>query len=145
MRMSVYNHDVLPCVCQEGAWKRLDDGTRANAGYEKPMSGPTTNFVGNHMMQGAIDLVQSELVRVTCRTGREKPQTTTPNFTQTRTARSRSSRRALWPWFDHDVHHASASICASAVHPGSYQRDPTPSDLCVLCEWERRRYARTLG
>jgi hypothetical protein len=27
------------------------------------MSGPTTNFVGNHMMQGAIDLVQSELVR----------------------------------------------------------------------------------
>ncbi|KAA6424798.1 MAG: hypothetical protein FRX49_04972 [Trebouxia sp. A1-2] len=30
-------------------------------GYEKPKSGPTTNFVGNHMTQGAIDLVQAEL------------------------------------------------------------------------------------
>merc|ERR1719453_2145547 len=32
-------------------------------GYEKPARGPTTNFVGNHMCQGAIDLVQSELTR----------------------------------------------------------------------------------
>ncbi|DBA81829.1 hypothetical protein WJX77_011080 [Trebouxia sp. C0004] len=31
-------------------------------GYEKPKSGPTTNFVGNHMTQGAIDLVQAELL-----------------------------------------------------------------------------------
>mmetsp|Transcript_46355 Transcript_46355/g.115952 ORF Transcript_46355/g.115952 Transcript_46355/m.115952 type:complete len:413 (+) Transcript_46355:361-1599(+) len=30
-------------------------------GYEKPQSGPTTNFVGNHMTQGAIDLVQAQL------------------------------------------------------------------------------------
>ena len=33
-------------------------------GYEKPQSGHTTNFVGNHMTQGAIDLVQHELTRV---------------------------------------------------------------------------------
>ena len=32
-------------------------------GYEKPQSGHTTNFVGNHMTQGAIDLVQHELTR----------------------------------------------------------------------------------
>lgn len=32
-------------------------------GYEKPDSGATTNFVGNHMTQGAIDLVQNELTR----------------------------------------------------------------------------------
>jgi hypothetical protein len=30
-------------------------------GYEKAEIGPTTNFVGNHMTQGAIDLVQAEL------------------------------------------------------------------------------------
>eukprot|EP00976_Prorocentrum_cordatum_P002845 55123-Prorocentrum_minimum.AAC.2 len=51
---------------------------RTEPGYEKPASGPTTNFVGNHMTQvtvvsnymyhceedvGAIDLVQSELTR----------------------------------------------------------------------------------
>lgn len=30
-------------------------------GYEKPATGATTNFVGNHMTQGAIDLVQNEL------------------------------------------------------------------------------------
>lgn len=30
-------------------------------GYEKPQTGPTTNFVGNHMTQGAIDLVQAQL------------------------------------------------------------------------------------
>lgn len=33
------------------------------AGFEAPVSGPTTNFVGNHMTQGAIDLVQSDLKR----------------------------------------------------------------------------------
>ncbi|BDA44455.1 hypothetical protein COCOBI_05-6390 [Coccomyxa sp. Obi] len=32
-------------------------------GYERPQRGPTTNFVGNHMTQGAIDLVQMELKR----------------------------------------------------------------------------------
>ncbi|KAK9833532.1 hypothetical protein WJX81_002467 [Elliptochloris bilobata] len=30
-------------------------------GYERPLIGATTNFVGNHMTQGAIDLVQMEL------------------------------------------------------------------------------------
>ena len=30
-------------------------------GYEKTELGPTTNFVGNHMTQGAIDLVQADL------------------------------------------------------------------------------------
>ena len=33
-------------------------------GYEKPQTGPTTNFVGNHMTQGAIDLVQYELTKI---------------------------------------------------------------------------------
>ncbi|XRB00743.1 HSP20-like chaperone [Pycnococcus provasolii] len=37
--------------------------TDIEPGYEKPARGPTTNFVGNHMCQGAIDLVQSELTR----------------------------------------------------------------------------------
>lgn len=32
-------------------------------GYERVERGPTTNFVGNHMTQGAIDLVQAELAR----------------------------------------------------------------------------------
>jgi hypothetical protein len=32
-------------------------------GYEQPQTGPTTNFVGNHMTQGAIDLVQLQLTR----------------------------------------------------------------------------------
>ena len=32
-------------------------------GYEKPATGPTTNFVGNHMTQGAIDLAQNALSR----------------------------------------------------------------------------------
>lgn len=32
-------------------------------GYERLERGPTTNFVGNHMTQGAIDLVQAELER----------------------------------------------------------------------------------
>ena len=32
-------------------------------GYEKIRSGPTSNFVGTHMPQGAIELVQSELQR----------------------------------------------------------------------------------
>ncbi len=42
------------------------DGTiiKREPGYEKPQSGHTTNFVGNHMTQGAIDLVQHELTRV---------------------------------------------------------------------------------
>ncbi len=30
-------------------------------GYERTELGPTTNFVGNHMTQGAIDLVQADL------------------------------------------------------------------------------------
>lgn len=33
-------------------------------GYEKVEVGPTTNFVGNHMTQAAIDLVQAELESV---------------------------------------------------------------------------------
>lgn len=32
-----------------------------DAGYERPQCGPTTNFVGNHMTQGAIDMVQMQL------------------------------------------------------------------------------------
>jgi hypothetical protein len=32
-------------------------------GYERPQMGPTTNFVGNHMTQGAIDMVQMQLKR----------------------------------------------------------------------------------
>ena len=34
---------------------------QAELGFEKADTGPTTNFVGNHMTQGAIDLVQAEL------------------------------------------------------------------------------------
>jgi hypothetical protein len=30
-------------------------------GYERPQMGPTTNFVGNHMTQGAIEMVQMQL------------------------------------------------------------------------------------
>lgn len=30
-------------------------------GYERPHMGPTTNFVGNHMTQGAIEMVQMQL------------------------------------------------------------------------------------
>ena len=32
-------------------------------GYERVKTGPTSNFVGNHMTQGAIDLVQAQLER----------------------------------------------------------------------------------
>jgi len=47
------------------ALEQKSDGTLIErpAGYEKPQSGPTTNFVGNHMTQGAIDLVQYELTK----------------------------------------------------------------------------------
>jgi tetratricopeptide (TPR) repeat protein len=43
-------------------WK---DGSKVepDLGYEKPQIGPTSNFVGNHMTQGAIDLIQSQLSR----------------------------------------------------------------------------------
>ena len=39
------------------------DGTALviEPGYEKPPTGATTNFVGNHMTQGAIDLAQDAL------------------------------------------------------------------------------------
>lgn len=40
---------------QPGPW------LQAELGFEKADLGPTTNFVGNHMTQGAIDLVQAEL------------------------------------------------------------------------------------
>lgn len=48
------------------ALEQKSDGTMiARApGYEKPQTGPTTNFVGNHMTQGAIDLVQYELTKL---------------------------------------------------------------------------------
>ena len=48
------------------ALEQKSDGTLIErpAGYEKPQSGPTTNFVGNHMTQGAIDLVQYELTKI---------------------------------------------------------------------------------
>ena len=48
------------------ALEQHSDGTMiARApGYEKPQSGPTTNFVGNHMTQGAIDLVRYELTKI---------------------------------------------------------------------------------
>jgi len=48
------------------ALEQKSDGTmiKRAPGYEKPQSGPTTNFVGNHMTQGAIDLVQYELTRL---------------------------------------------------------------------------------
>ena len=37
-------------------------GPQMDLGYERcPKLGPTTNFVGNHMTQGAIDLVQAQL------------------------------------------------------------------------------------
>jgi hypothetical protein len=71
------------------------------------MSGPTTNFVGNHMMQGAIDLVQSELVSVSCRiTAQAKAiqaDTTTP-FTRTTSSgsslpeRVQASITVVSPW-----------------------------------------------
>lgn len=34
---------------------------QAELGYERVKTGPTSNFVGNHMTQGAIDLVQAHL------------------------------------------------------------------------------------
>ncbi|CAK0784952.1 hypothetical protein CVIRNUC_008157 [Coccomyxa viridis] len=45
------------------ALKERPDGKylKVLPGYERPQCGPTTNFVGNHMTQGAIDLVQMEL------------------------------------------------------------------------------------
>jgi len=44
--------------------QRPDGSAReCDLGFEKPASGPTTNFVGNHMTQGAIDLVQAQLAR----------------------------------------------------------------------------------
>jgi len=48
------------------ALEQKSDGTLIErpAGYEKPQTGPTTNFVGNHMTQGAIDLVQYELTKI---------------------------------------------------------------------------------
>ena len=48
------------------ALEQTPDGTiiKREPGYEKPQSAHTTNFVGNHMTQGAIDLVQHELTRV---------------------------------------------------------------------------------
>jgi len=48
------------------ALEQTPDGAiiKREPGYEKPQSGHTTNFVGNHMTQGAIDLVQHELTRV---------------------------------------------------------------------------------
>lgn len=48
------------------ALEQKSDGTiiKRAPGYEKPQSGPTTNFVGNHMTQGAIDLVQYELTKL---------------------------------------------------------------------------------
>ena len=47
------------------ALEETPDGAKVSAevGYEKPQVGPTSNFVGNHMTQGAIDLVQGSLVR----------------------------------------------------------------------------------
>ena len=47
------------------ALEQARDGTpkARPLGYERPLSGPTTNFVGNHMTQGAIDLVQADLQR----------------------------------------------------------------------------------
>ena len=47
------------------ALEQTPDGTiiKREPGYEKPQSAHTTNFVGNHMTQGAIDLVQHELTR----------------------------------------------------------------------------------
>ena len=53
--------------CREGYDALLEspDGSlkEVQPGYERPLTGPTTNFVGNHMTQGAIDLVQSELMQ----------------------------------------------------------------------------------
>jgi len=53
--------------CREGYDALLErpDGSLKDVqpGYERPLTGPTTNFVGNHMTQGAIDLVQSELMQ----------------------------------------------------------------------------------
>ena len=48
------------------ALEQTPDGTiiKREPGYEKPQRAHTTNFVGNHMTQGAIDLVQHELTRV---------------------------------------------------------------------------------
>ncbi|PRW56926.1 HSP20-like chaperone [Chlorella sorokiniana] len=42
---------------------QLPDGRDrpADLGYERVKTGPTSNFVGNHMTQGAIDLVQAQL------------------------------------------------------------------------------------
>ena len=47
------------------ALEQLADGSarERELGFERPASGPTTNFVGNHMTQGAIDLVQAQLAR----------------------------------------------------------------------------------
>ncbi|UPQ97682.1 TPR repeat domain-containing protein [Chloropicon primus] len=47
------------------ALEERPDGTKVepDAGYEKPQAGLTSNFVGNHMTQGAIDLVQGSLTR----------------------------------------------------------------------------------
>lgn len=44
-----------PCMCNRPA------PLQAELGYERVKIGPTTNFVGNHMTQGAIDLVQAQL------------------------------------------------------------------------------------
>lgn len=46
-----------------GADAMQEKADEVELGYEKPVGGVTTNFVGNHMTQGAIDLVQAELNR----------------------------------------------------------------------------------
>ena len=47
----------------DGADAMVENAKEVELGYEKPVGGLTTNFVGNHMTQGAIDLVQAELNR----------------------------------------------------------------------------------
>ena len=39
--------------------------SQVELGYHRAETGPTSNFVGNHMTQGAIDLVQAELKQKT--------------------------------------------------------------------------------
>ena len=43
--------------------KIMEDDGHPQLGYEKIISGPTGNFVGNHMTQGAMDIIRADLAR----------------------------------------------------------------------------------
>lgn len=109
-------------------------------------TGPTSNFVGNHMTQGAIDLVQAELGQISSkvlllRATQKGPKLGLPAITSSQTKSDRTPAPILIENHQKDQI-ASESVQVADIGPIIVVPGQRPPDLSELRKTIRRQRSR---